>query len=80
MVNVRLMQSKRERNNREDETEVPSASAGSMAGAQSSGSKTADERAAHIAQSTEHGKETVTVSAWAAMLLERTDLFAIDPA
>ena len=57
------MQSKRERNNREDEAEVPGVSTGSMASAKFSGSKIADERAAHIAQSTEHGKETVTVSA-----------------
>ena len=63
MVKVRLMQLKGKRNNREDEAEVPSASTGPMASAKSSGSKTADERAAHIAQSTEHGKETVTVSA-----------------
>ena len=69
------MQSKRKRNSRKDEAEVTGASTGSMAGAKSSGSETADENAARVVQSTEHGKETVTVSAWVAMLPDRTDRY-----
>ena len=67
------MQSKRERNNREDETEVPSASTSPMASAKFSGSDIANGNAAHIAQSTEHGKEAVTVSTWVVVLLDWTD-------
>ena len=69
------MQTKRKRISREEEAEVPGASTTPIAVAKSSGSKTADERAAHVAQSTEHGKETITVSAWVAVLLERTDRY-----
>ena len=74
------MQTRRKRNSMQDEAEAPGASTDPMADAISSGSKKVDERAAHVAQSTEHGKETVTVSARVAMLLGLTDLFAIDSA
>ena len=62
MARTRLLQPKGKRKSTEGKAEVPSASTAPIAGAKSSVSKPADERAAHIAQSTEHGKEAVTVS------------------
>ena len=73
MVKIHLMQSKAKRNSREGKAEVRGASTGPMAGAKSSGSKTADENAAPIAQSTDHGKEVATVSTWVAVLPDWTD-------